>query len=116
MFIMAVIARHTEQNSSKDIFPSPSASAWMIVLSTICWSWASLRLLPTIIFNTCKENHISLKDIRFVGRTSKVKEGVLLRKVSPSLVLCDHFPGGGILELPTGSSWEWPFIVYLFWE
>ena len=44
------------------------------------------------------------------------KEGVLLRNVSPSLVLCDHFPGGGILELQTGSSWEWPFIVCLFWE
>ena len=44
------------------------------------------------------------------------KEGVLLRNVSPSLVLCDHFPGGGILELQIGSSWEWPFIVYLFWE
>ena len=38
------------------------------------------------------------------------------RNVSPSLVLCDHFPGGGILELQTGSSWEWPFIVCLFWE
>ena len=45
-----------------------------------------------------------------------VKEGVLLRNVSPSLVLCDHFPGGGKLELQTGSSWEWPFIVCLFWE
>ena len=45
-----------------------------------------------------------------------IKEGVLLRNVSPSLVLCDHFPGGGILELQTGSSWEWPFIVCLFWE
>ena len=44
------------------------------------------------------------------------KEGVLLRNVSPSLVLCDHFPGGGILELQNGSSWEWPFIVCLFWE
>ena len=40
----------------------------------------------------------------------------ILRNVSPSLVLCDHFPGGGILELQTGSSWEWPFIVCLFWE
>ena len=27
------------------------------------------------------------------------KEGVLLRNVSPSLVLYDHFPGVGILEL-----------------
>ena len=44
------------------------------------------------------------------------KEGVLLRNVSPSLVLCDHFPGGGILKLQIGSSWEWPFIAYLFWE
>ena len=44
------------------------------------------------------------------------KEGVLLRNVSPSLVLCDHFPGGGILELQTGSSSEWTFIVSLFWE
>ena len=44
------------------------------------------------------------------------KEGVLLRNVSPIFVLCDHFSGGGILELQTGSSWEWPFIVCLFWE
>ena len=43
------------------------------------------------------------------GKTSE--EGVLPRKVSPSLVTCDHFPGGGILEIQTGSSWEWPFIV-----
>ena len=28
--------------------------------------------------------------------------------------ICDHFPGGGILELQTESSWEWPFIVDLF--
>ena len=46
----------------------------------------------------------------------RIKEGVLLRNVSPSLVLCVHFPGGGILELQTGSSWEWPFIACLFWE
>ena len=44
------------------------------------------------------------------------KEGVLLRNFSPSLVLCDHFPGGGILELQTGSSWEWPLAICLFWE
>ena len=34
----------------------------------------------------------------------EIKEGILLRNVSPSLVLCDHFPGGGILELQIGSS------------
>ena len=45
-----------------------------------------------------------------------IKEGVLLRIMSPSLVLFNHFPGGGVLELQTGSSWEWPFIVCLFWE
>ena len=44
------------------------------------------------------------------------KEGVLLRNVSPSLVLCDHFPDGEILELQIGSSCEWPFIVCLFLE
>ena len=27
------------------------------------------------------------------------KEGVLLRNVRPSLVLSDHFPGGGILKI-----------------
>ena len=35
-----------------------------------------------------------------------IKEGVLLRNVSPSLVLCDHVPGGGILELQTGPG-DW---------
>lgn len=40
------------QNSSKLIFPSSSLSANKIVLSTICWSWVSLRLDPTIIFST----------------------------------------------------------------
>ena len=34
------------------------------------------------------------------------KEGVLLRNVSPSLVLSDHFPGGGILELGYRSGKE----------
>ena len=50
------------------------------------------------------------------GSLRKYKESVLLRNVSPFLVLSDLFPGGGILELQTGSSWEWPFIVCLFWE
>ena len=59
-----------------------------------------------------------LKGISYCYKTGIYisKEGVLLRNVSPSLVLCGHFPGGGILELQTGSSWEWPFIVCLFWE
>ena len=39
------------------------------------------------------------------------KEGVLLRNVSPSLVLSDHFPGGGILELQCRSGKERPFMV-----
>ena len=34
------------------------------------------------------------------------KEGVLLRNVSPSLVLSDHFPGGGIFELGNRSVKE----------
>ena len=37
---------------------------------------------------------------------TRSKEGVLLRNVSPSLVLCDHFPGGGILELGNRSGKE----------
>ena len=56
------------------------------------------------------------RKIRGPVRFRVTKEGVLLRNVRPSLVLCDHFPGGGILEVQTGSSWEWPFIVCLFWE
>lgn len=39
-------------NSSKLILPSRSLSASMIVLSTICCSYTSFRLLPTIIFST----------------------------------------------------------------
>ena len=34
------------------------------------------------------------------------KEGVLLRNVSASLVLSDHLPGGGILELGNRSGKE----------
>jgi hypothetical protein len=34
-------------NSSNDSLPSPSRSASMIVLSTICWSCWSFRLFPT---------------------------------------------------------------------
>ena len=39
-------------------------------------------------------------------RVHTSKEGVLLRNVSPSLVLSDHFPGGGILELGNRSGKE----------
>ena len=35
-----------------------------------------------------------------------IKEGVLLRNVSASLVLSDLFPGGGILELGNRSGKE----------
>ena len=45
----------------------------------------------------------------FVRRITK--EGVLLRNVSPSLVLSDHFSGGGILELGNRSGKELPFMV-----
>ena len=38
-----------------------------------------------------------------VGST---KEGILLRNVNASLVLSDHFPGGGILELGNRSGKE----------
>ena len=34
------------------------------------------------------------------------KEGVCLRNISASLVLSDHFPGGGILELRNRSGEE----------
>ena len=37
---------------SKLVLPSLSKSASMMVLSTICYSCWSLRLLPTIIFST----------------------------------------------------------------
>ena len=57
-----------------------------------------------------------LFDVVCSSQVPSIKEGVLLRNVSYALVLCDHFPGGGILELQTGSSWKWPFIVCLFWE
>ena len=49
------IRKLTAQNSSKEIFPSSSLSANRIVLSTICWSWVSFKLLPTIIFNTYRK-------------------------------------------------------------
>ena len=39
-------------NSSKLSFPSPSLSASMIVLSTICCNCASFKLFPTIILST----------------------------------------------------------------
>lgn len=42
----------TLQNSSNEIFPSPSWSPSSIDLSTICCSCTSVRLEPTIIFNT----------------------------------------------------------------
>lgn len=39
-------------NSSKEIFPSKSLSALIIVLSTSCYNYTSVRLVPTIIFST----------------------------------------------------------------
>ena len=75
----------------------------MYALCTLCMHWAGEVCSGCSVQSTSIEFHHS-------------KEGVLLRNVSPSLVLCDHFPGGGILELQTGSSWEWPFNVCLFWE
>lgn len=50
----------TAQNSSKDILPSPSLSALIMVLSTICWSCVSFRLLPTIIFSTWKSSPLEM--------------------------------------------------------
>ena len=52
--------RLTAQNSSKDILPSPSLSALIMVLSTICWSCVSFRLLPTIIFSTWKSSPLEM--------------------------------------------------------
>ena len=52
--------RLTAQNSSKDILPSPSLSALMMVLSTICWSCVSFRLLPTIIFRTWNNSPLDM--------------------------------------------------------
>ena len=40
------------------------------------------------------------------NRGSLDKEGILLRNVSASFVLSDHFPGGGILELGNRSGKE----------
>ena len=40
------------------------------------------------------------------------KEGVILRKVSPSLGLSDHFPGCGILNYM--SDWDWSLRVVFF--
>ena len=34
------------------------------------------------------------------------KEGVLLRNISPSLGLCDHFPGNGILNYRPNRDWS----------
>ena len=50
----------TAQNSSKEIFPSPSVSAWMMVLSTICCSCVSFRLFPTIIFSTWNSSPLEM--------------------------------------------------------
>lgn len=52
--------RLTAQNSSKDILPSPSLSAFIMVLSTICWSCVSFKLLPTIIFSTWKSSPLEM--------------------------------------------------------
>lgn len=52
--------RLTAQNSSKDILPSPSLSALMMVLSTICWSWVSFKLFPTIILRTWKSSPLDM--------------------------------------------------------
>ena len=41
------------------------------------------------------------------------KEGVVLRNVNPSLGLCDHFPGCGILNYR--SDRDWSLRVCYFW-
>lgn len=55
------LTRLTAQNSLKEIFPSPSLSAFITVLSTICWSCVSLRLFPTIIFRTWNSSPFDMK-------------------------------------------------------
>lgn len=52
IFLWMSVLPTTEQNSSNEILPSSSLSANTIVLSTICCSCVSFRLLPTIIFST----------------------------------------------------------------
>ena len=47
-------------NSSKLIFPSKSLSAFMIVLSTNCCNYTSLRLFPTIILSTMNSSPLEM--------------------------------------------------------
>ena len=39
-------------------------------------------------------------------RLAVTKEGRLLRNISPSLGLCDHFPGSGILNYRPDRDWS----------
>ena len=40
------------------------------------------------------------------GEGTLLKEGRLLRNISPSLGLCDHFPGSGILNYRPDRDWS----------
>lgn len=82
-------------NSSKLSLPSPSLSASMIVLSTICCSWWSydisqysilgilhsdisfrtFKLLPTIIFNTKNSSPLEMKPSRSISYTLNATVG-----------------------------------------
>ena len=42
------------------IFFQLTLSYIMMVLSTICWSWVSLRLVPTIIFRTWNSSPLEM--------------------------------------------------------
>ena len=55
-----------------------------------------------------KQNQIGQGNIQmhcWVMQTCS-KEGVLLRNVSPSLGLSDHFPGHGILNYKSNRDWS----------
>mmetsp|Transcript_21178 Transcript_21178/g.55074 ORF Transcript_21178/g.55074 Transcript_21178/m.55074 type:complete len:219 (-) Transcript_21178:88-744(-) len=58
-------------NSSKEIFPSLSLSASMMVLSTICCSCTSVKFAPTIIFNTVKSSPFEMNPSPSTSYTRK---------------------------------------------
>lgn len=85
IFLWMSVLPTTEQNSSNEIFPSSSLSANRMVLSTICCSWVSFRLLPTIILRTCG-NLLHLKKwffytFQFLMQKSQRTEQKLIVKI-----------------------------------
>ena len=55
------------QNSVYEILPSKSSSALIIVLSTSCCNWASVKFEPTIIFKTVNSSPFEMKPSLFMS-------------------------------------------------